>query len=129
MGQSGGLVGEAVIRRALRFELESRGYEVKGDTVSLRGDLQVLGESDRAAALFEFKDTADEACVTMYQGRWLAQLPPRFAVLPASEEGQPALDMLTQSGHSLLFYESDDGTVRFPGLPGALALFKNVASS
>jgi hypothetical protein len=120
-------VDEAVVRRALRSELESRGYEAKGDTVSLRGDLQVLGEGDLAAALFEFNETADEACVTMYQGRWLAHLPPRFAVLPVSEKGQAGLDMLTQSGLSVLFYEHDGEVVRFLELPGALALFKNLS--
>ena len=34
----------------------------------------------------------------MYEGRWLAHLPPRFAV--ARAEGRPAVDMLTQSGLS-----------------------------
>ena len=31
-----------------------------GDTVGLRGELYVRGDRDRAAALFEFKSTAEE---------------------------------------------------------------------
>jgi hypothetical protein len=120
-------VDQVFIRQALRSELERHGYDVGGDTVSLRGDVYVRGTGDLAAALFEFKQTADEACVTMYQGRWLAHLPPRFAVLPASERGHAALDMLTQSGLSVLFYEHDGEIVRFLELPGALALFKNLS--
>jgi hypothetical protein len=119
-------VDQVFIRQALRSELERHGYDVGGDTVSLRGDVYVRGTGDLAAALFEFKQTADEACVTMYQGRWLDHLPPRFAVLPASERGHAALDMLTQSGLSVLFYEHDGEMVRFLELPDALALFKNL---
>lgn len=112
------------IRQALRAELEGRGYDVGGDTVGLRGDLHVRGAGDLAAALFEFKTTADEACITMYQGRWLDHLPPRFAVLPWSEQGDPALDMLTQSGLSVLFYQQIDGKVTFPDICEAVASFR-----
>jgi hypothetical protein len=117
-------VNRTAVQEALRSELVSRGYEVGGDTVGLRDDLYVRGSGDLAAALFEFKSTADEACATMYQGRWLSHLPPRFAVLPASERDQPALDMLTQSGLSVLFYEERDGSVVFSELAEAVALFK-----
>jgi hypothetical protein len=112
------------VRRALRSELESRGYDVGGDTVGLRDDLYVRGSGDLAAALFEFKSTADEACATMYQGRWMSHLPPRFAVLPVSQRYEPALDMLTQSGLSVLFYEECEGSVVFSDLAEAVALFK-----
>jgi hypothetical protein len=30
----------------------------------------------------------------MYQGRWTAHLPPRFAVLPVDEAGAPEADIL-----------------------------------
>jgi hypothetical protein len=111
----------AAVRTGLRSELERRGYAVGADTVGLRGELYIRGEGDRAAALFEFKSTADEACYTMYQGSWLPSMPPRFAVLPASEKDAPALDMLTQSGLGVLLYELVDAGVRFLDLEAALA--------
>jgi hypothetical protein len=113
------------IRQALRAELESRGFDIGGDTAGMRDDLYVRGAGDLAAALFEFKATADEACATMYQGRWLDHLPPRFAVLPLSESGDPALEILTQSGLSVLFYEVRDGTVAFPEISEAVASFRS----
>jgi hypothetical protein len=109
--------------------LETRGYAVAGDTVRLRGELYVQGDGDRAAALFEFKATVEEAFFTMYQGSWLPHLPPRFAVLPVSEGNDPGIDMLAQAGLSILFYEVRDtedpdagnGRVAFIDLEAALA--------
>jgi hypothetical protein len=118
-------VKHLTIRQALRVELESHGLDVGGDTAGIRGDLYVRGANDLAAALFEFKSTADEACITMYQGRWLAHLPPRFAVLPWAQKGDPALEMLTQSGLSVLFYEEFDGKVTFPEICEAVASFRS----
>ena len=111
----------ADVSSALRSELESRGHSVGGDTVGLRGELYVRGDGDRAAALFEFKSTAEEACVTMYQGSWLPTLPPRFAVLPVAERDEPALDMLTQAGFSVLLYEWSGEAVTFLDVEAALA--------
>ena len=115
------------IRAALAAELEGRGFSVAGDTVGLGGVLYIEGENDRAAALFEFKDTAEEAIETMYQGRWMPEMPPRYAVLPRSERDKPELDMLRQAGLSFLLYENHDGhgdgaaAVIFPELDGDLA--------
>jgi hypothetical protein len=68
---------------------------------------------DRAAAVFEFKATAQEAAETMYQGRWTSDLPPRFAVLPAGERGGPEADFLEQAGLSVLFFEESEEDILF----------------
>jgi hypothetical protein len=108
------------VRRALRERLLALGHVAGADTVGLRGELYVRGDGDRAAAMFEFQATAEEAFVAMYQGRWLPSMPPRFAVLPASEKEDPALDMLRQVGLSVLLYERDGEGVVFVDLDDAL---------
>jgi hypothetical protein len=110
------------VRELLRRELEARGHPVASDTVSLRGELYVRGPGDRAAAMFEFKASAAEAVESMYggQGRWTAELPPRFAVLPAAEQTDPDADFLVQAGFSVLFFTSADGDMLFLNLDDAL---------
>jgi hypothetical protein len=110
-----------VVRSALSVALLARGYSVAKDTAGSAGELYVRGDGDRAAALFEFKLTADEACMTMYQGSWLPTLPPRFAVLPAAERLEPGVEFLRQAGLSVLFYEAQDGPVAFVDFEEALA--------
>jgi hypothetical protein len=119
----------ALVRQALRSELERLGYEVAGDTVGLRDELYVKGAGDLAAALFEVKTTAGDACNDMYQGRWFSQMPPRFAVLPPAERSDPGLDMLLQSGLSVLFYDETEGNISFPELADAVKLFKNLGQA
>jgi hypothetical protein len=104
---------EDAVRQALRAELLGRGYPLASDTVSLLGELYVRGPDDRAAAIFEFKQTAGEAAETMYQGRWTADLPPRFAVLPAAERDLPEVEFLGQAGLSTLFYADGGGDILF----------------
>jgi hypothetical protein len=111
----------ASVRQALRLELETRGCRVAGDTIGLRGELFVWGDGDRAAAMFEFKSTAQEAFQTMYQGSWPATLPPRFAVLPAAEASAPGVDLLTQAGLSVLLYHAAATGVVFLEFDSALA--------
>lgn len=111
----------AMIRQALRVELEARGCRVANDTVGLRGELYVWAVGDRASAMFEFKASAGEAFETMYQGSWPSTLPPRFAVIPASEREAPALDMLAQAGLSVLLYQATGGGVVFVDMESALA--------
>jgi hypothetical protein len=118
----------AIVRRALSSQLEARGCSVAADTGRAKGELYIWGEGDRAAALFEFKPTADEAYLTMYQGSWLPTLPPRFAVLPTSEKNALAIEMLHQVGLSVLFYELADGGVRFVDLEAAMALIAQRSS-
>jgi hypothetical protein len=109
------------VRSALRCELTSRGYSAARDTVDTGAGLYVWADGDRAAALFEFKVSAEEACRTMYQGSWLPTLPPRFAVLPCREEATVEAHMLLQAGLSTLFYEVVGEEVTFVGLEEALA--------
>jgi hypothetical protein len=111
---------EDSVRRALRAELLGRGYPVASDTVCLRGELYVRGPGDRAGAVFEFKQTAGEAAETMYQGRWTADLPPRFAVLPAGERDLPEVEFLRQAGPSTLFYADEGRDILFLELEAAL---------
>jgi hypothetical protein len=111
----------AIVRQALRVELEARGRRVSNDTVGLRGELYVWEDGDRAAAMFEFKASAGEAFDTMYQGSWPSMLPPRFAVIPASEREAPALEMLAQAGLSVLLYQTTGGAVVFVDMESALA--------
>jgi hypothetical protein len=108
------------VRQALRAGLLGRGYALASDTVSLRGELYVRGPCDRAAAIFEFKQTAGEAAETMYQGRWTADLPPRFAVLPAAERDLPEVEFLEQAGLSTLFYADESGDILFLDLEAVL---------
>lgn len=112
--------GGGAARKALRRELEGRGYPVASDTVSLRRELYVRGAGDRAAAIFEFKATAREAAETMYQGRWTSELPPRFAVLPTAERGAPDADFLEQAGFSVLFFNEVGNDILFVELDRAL---------
>jgi hypothetical protein len=110
------------VRRALLQQLEGRGYSVAGDTVALSGELYVRGEGDRAAALFELKSSAEEAFETMYQGSWTADMPPRFAVLPASQRDHAQVELLRQAGMSTLFYEVTAVGVAFVDLEAALRI-------
>jgi hypothetical protein len=109
-----------VVRDALRRELAGRGFSPASDTVSLRGELYLRGAGDRAAAIFEFKDTAREAAETMYQGRWTSDLPPRFAVLPAGERGAPEADFLEQAGLGVLFFHGEGQDILFAELDRAV---------
>jgi hypothetical protein len=108
------------VRDALHQELTARGYVVARDTAGSTGQLYVKGDGDRAAALFEFKADADDACVTMYQGSWLPSMPPRFAVLPDTERFTSSVDFLRQAGLSVLFYTAGDAGVVFVELEAAL---------
>jgi len=93
---------------------------VATDSAGSKGELYIQGVGDRAVALFEFKPSAEEACLTMYQGSWLPTLPPRFAVLPVSESAAASVDFLRQAGLSVLFYEWVDGQVTFVDLEKSL---------
>lgn len=117
------------VRDVLRCELVGRGYPVASDTVSLRRELYVRGNGDRAAAIFEFHATAADAAETMYQGRWTSDLPPRFAVLPASQREAPDADFLEQAGFSLLFFEQTQQDILFIELEKALQKIERPAEA
>jgi hypothetical protein len=106
-------------RAALRAELERRGYQVSADTVSLRGEFYIVGPNDGALAMFEFKERAGDAAGSMYQGFWAEGMPPRVAVLPASEAASPLIGLLTQMKIVPLLAVESGESVTFPGL-GAL---------
>jgi len=108
-------------RVAMRRELEGRGLTVASDTLALRRDLYIIGESDLARALFEFKTSVREACDTMYQGHWTATMPPRYAVLPESEASSPELEILEQIRVVPIFFAAQDGELAFRDLDALLA--------
>jgi hypothetical protein len=108
------------VRRALRAHLEARGYDVASDSHGLRNDVYIMGAGDLARALFEFMPSAEEACDTMYQGSWTAGMPPRLAVMPSSESGSAALEMLEQIRVIPVCFETRDAGVEFPGLDPSL---------
>jgi hypothetical protein len=111
----------ADVREALRAELTSRGFDVASDTVSSRGEIYILGERDLAAAVFEFKSTAQDAIETMYHGCWVEGLPPRFAVLPIAATDDPLFELLEQMRLIPLLYEETDASVTFPAIGETLA--------
>lgn len=110
----------ATVRQALRLALETRGYDVGGDTARHRRDLYIKGTGDRARALFETQPSAAVAAETMYQGRWTADLPPRVAVIPATETDDPWADLLRQAGLLTLGYTVAGDVVGFPNLDDLL---------
>ncbi len=109
------------VRRALRAHLEALGYDVASDSHGLRSELYIMGEGDLARALFEFKKNAAEACDTMYQGSWIAGLPPRFAVMPQAESQSAEVELLEQVGVVPLYFSTDGGSVEFGQLDSILA--------
>ncbi len=110
------------VRAALREDLTQRGFQVASDTLGARSELYIIGESDLASALFEFKASAREAVDTMYQGSWVAGLPPRFAVLPADQAADASVEMLEQMRVVPLFFQADaKGRITFPDLDRVLA--------
>lgn len=108
-------------RDALRIELTTRGHRVASDTLGPRMDLYIVGPNDLAKALFEFKDSVPEALDTMYQGSWVASLPPRFAVLPSETSRDPSMEMLEQIRVIPLFFDAGSGGVTFGDLDRLLA--------
>ena len=101
------------VRHALRRELEARGLDVAGDTVSSRGEIYVKGAGDLAAGLFEFKRDVHEAIETMYQGHWTEGMSARFAVLPAGMSNDPSFELLKQMHIIPLLHEEAEGTIVF----------------
>lgn len=102
------------VRTALVAVLTQRGYRVQSDTYG-RGGLYLMGDGDLALALFEVHPSAREAIGAMYQGAWVAGLPPRFAVLPESARHEDSYEMLEQMRIVPLLY-SGDATLEFLGL-------------
>ena len=106
----------AAVREALRSALAERGLGVESDSLGSRGELYVMGENDLAVALFEFQSSAGEAIDSMYQGAWLAGMPPRFAVLPAAAAEESVFELLEQMRIIPLSYTLAENGVDFPDL-------------
>ncbi|MEN6429645.1 MAG: hypothetical protein ABFC80_02205, partial [Coriobacteriales bacterium] len=108
------------VRETLRRELTLRGFEVADDTVSVRGELYVKGQSGLAGALFEFSPSVSAAIDALYRGHWSEGLPPRYAVLPAETGDDPAFELLEQMHIHPLLYEIAEAQVVFHALDAAL---------
>jgi len=86
----------------------------------LKRDLYIVGDGDLARALFEFEDTVEEACESMYQGNWDESMPTRVAVLPLSQSTHAGLEMLEQIRIRTVFAERDHDGVVFRDLEAVL---------
>ena len=108
---------EAAVVAALRAELAQRGYRLSGDTTGMHKALYIMGDSDVARALFEFKPSADEAVYELvYQGAWVASMPPRFAVVPGDGAEEASLETLEQMKATPLLFDVSDGGITFRDL-------------
>lgn len=122
MTQTGDPVHLDAAQSALRAELASRGHHLSSDTTGMHRALYIMGPNDVARALFEFKPSADDAVYElMYQGAWVAGMPPRFAVVPSSAAGTESLDTLTQMKAYPLLFDVAGDQVTFRDLDRLLA--------
>jgi hypothetical protein len=119
----GGSTDPTTVRDALRAELTARGHRVASDTLGLGHDLYIIGANDLAKALFHFDEDAGLLAQSMYRGSgsWVEGMPPRFAVLPAIESGNPSFGMIEQMRATPLLYDIDAGHVAFRELDRLLA--------
>lgn len=109
------------VRCALRAELAQRGHHLSGDTTGMHKALYIMGPNDAAAALFEFKQSADDAVYElMYQGAWVASMPPRFAVVPAETAESASLETLSQMKAIPLLFDVAKDAVTFRDLDEVL---------
>jgi len=110
-------VDAATVLEALRAELARRGHTLSADSAGAGSTLYIMGANDLARALFVLRPTADDAAYElMYQGSWPPSMPPRFVVLPGTEEAADALDTLEQMHATPLLYDADNGAVTFRDL-------------
>jgi hypothetical protein len=110
------------VRGALRAELAERGHHLSSDTTGMSRSLYIVGPNDVAIALFEFKDSADDAVhELMYQGAWIAGMPPRFAVVPAETAGSDSLEVLAQMKAIPLLFDVAEDAVSFHNLDRVLS--------
>jgi hypothetical protein len=108
---------DAAVIAALRAQLARRGHLLSGDTTGMHKALYIMGHNDRAAALFEFKPSADDAVYElMYQGAWVAGMPPRFVVLPGDRADRDSLETLEQMKATPLLFDVSEGLVTFRDL-------------
>lgn len=107
---------------ALRAELAARGHHLSGDTTGMHKALYIMGDNDVARAFFEFKPNAEDAIYElMFQGAWVASMPPRFVVLPAEGAGHDSLETLVQMKAAPILFDTDGMKVTFRSLDRLLA--------
>lgn len=117
MPQTDSPIDFGAVRLALRAELGERGYRLSSDSAGMSRSLYIMGPNDVASALFEFKSSAENAVYElMYQGAWVAGMPPRFAVVPAESAGEDSIETLTQMKAIPLLFEVTEGVVSFRDL-------------
>lgn len=111
----------SAVKQALSAELAKRGKRLAGDSTGTNRPLYIMGTGDVAAMVFEIKRSADDAVHDlMYQGAWISGMPPRFAVVPATDADVGSLEMLGQLRAHPILFDMEDGTVRFRDLDGVL---------
>jgi len=121
MPQTDSPIDFGAVRCALRTELAERGHRLSSDTTGMHLALYVMGANDVAAALFEFKPSAEDAVYElMCQGAWVAGMPPRFAVVPAETAGSDSLETLAQMKAIPLLFDVSGDTVGFRDLDQVL---------
>jgi hypothetical protein len=122
MPDTDGPIDFAAVQRALRSELAERGHLLSRDTTGMHRALYIMGDNDVARALFEFKQSADDAVYElMYQGAWVASMPPRFAVVPGADAGSDSLETLTQIKAIPLLFDVVGDAVKFRDLDRVLS--------
>jgi hypothetical protein len=105
------------VAAALRDELPERGHHLSGDTTGMHTALYIMGDNDVASALFEFRSSASDAIYElMYQGAWVAGMPPRFVVLPNEGSDDESLETLEQIKAMPLLFDIHDGQITFRDL-------------
>ena len=110
------------VRLALRSALGSHGHRLSGDTAGIHRARYIMGDNDVARAVFEIKQSADDAVYElMHQGAWVAGMPPRFAVVPGAGAGSDSLETLTQMKANPLLFDVVGDTVTFRDLDRLLS--------
>lgn len=121
MPQSENPVDVGAVQGALLDELAKRGHQLSRDTAGTHRALYIMGPNDVAIATFEFKPTADDAVYDlMFQGAWVAGMPPRFAVVPAETASSDSLETLAQMRAIPLLFDVTGGVVSFRDLDQVL---------
>jgi len=121
MSEQGQTPDLEAVKSALRLRLAQRGKHLAGDSLGSGRALYVMGPNDLAAAVFEFKASAEDAIYDlMYQGTWAQGMPPRFAVIPTASADADSLETLEHMKAYPLLFDTEDGEVRFRDLDAVL---------
>lgn len=123
MPDTDGPIDLCAVQRALRSELAEHGHRLSSDTAGTHRALYIMGDNDVARAVFEIKQSADDAVYElMHQGAWVAGMPPRFAVVPSANAGSDSLETLTQMKAIPLLFDVAGDAVGFRDLDQLLSV-------